>query len=70
MRNTFTSDKLFNSYLHILAIYVRVFTYFVGKKGEKGEKGESSKTEIAFVEKTALDLQKNISETLGNCKTN
>ena len=52
-RKTFTS-KIFS-----------VIFYFVGKKGEKGE---SSKAEIANVEETVSDLQRNISKILGNHK--
>ena len=39
--------------------------YFVGKKGEKGE---SSKIEMANLEETVSDLQRNISKILGNHK--
>ena len=51
LRKTFTSKNLIYTF------------FFVGKKGEKGE---SSKAEIAIVEKTVSNLQKNLTEIYGN----
>ena len=49
------------------SIYIFIYTPFI--VGKKGEKGESSKPEIAIVEKTVSNLQKNTTEALGNCTT-
>ena len=48
-------------------VLIVIYTPFI--VGKKGEKGESSKPEIAIVEKTVSNLQKNTTETLGNCTT-
>ena len=50
----------------LLKLFFLIILYFVGQKGETGE---NSTAEIANLEKTATDIQRNITEIFGkaNC---